>query len=52
MAVFLVHSEDHSVLCRFADTAMYFAKEVQNTYLIFDENIKELKNRHTAAVVA
>jgi diguanylate cyclase (GGDEF)-like protein len=50
VAVFPVHSEDHSTLCRFADTAMYCAKEVQDTYLIFDENMKELKNRHTTAV--
>jgi diguanylate cyclase (GGDEF)-like protein len=45
VAVFPVHSEDHSALCRYADMAMYRAKEEHDTYLLFDESMKEQKSR-------
>ena len=47
VAVYPVHSEDHSALCRYADMAMYRAKEKKDTYLIYDESMKE-KNRRPA----
>lgn len=48
IAVFPVHSEDHSTLCRFADIAMYRAKDVQDTYVIYDESMKTDKSRRPA----
>ncbi|MEZ5572049.1 MAG: GGDEF domain-containing protein [Halioglobus sp.] len=44
VAVFPNHSEDHSALCRYADLAMYRAKEEQDAYLIFDESMKSNKS--------
>jgi predicted signal transduction protein with EAL and GGDEF domain len=49
VAVFPVHSEDHSMLCRYADIAMYSAKEKHDTYVVFEESMKDRKstmNRH------
>ena len=53
VAVYPVHSEDHGALCRFADLAMYRAKEAKDTYLVFDETMNgenscELSRRPTA----
>tara|TARA_R110002049_G_scaffold188251_9_gene356643 strand:+ start:10848 stop:12020 length:1173 start_codon:yes stop_codon:yes gene_type:complete len=47
VAVFPVHTDDLSALCRYADMAMYRAKEAQDTYLIFDESMKKQKNRRS-----
>lgn len=45
VAVFPVHSEDHSALCRYADMAMYRAKEQHDTYLLFDTSMTEARTR-------
>lgn len=45
VSVFPVHSEDHSTLCRYADIAMYRAKEQHDTYVVFDESMKLQKTR-------
>jgi diguanylate cyclase (GGDEF)-like protein len=37
VSVYPDHSEDHSALCRYADVAMYQAKEKQDAYRIFDQ---------------
>ena len=47
VAVFPVHTEDLSALCRYADMAMYRAKDVTDTYLIFDESMKKDKHRRS-----
>lgn len=39
VAIFPDHSTDHSELCRYADKAMYLAKEQHNTYLIYDDEM-------------
>jgi diguanylate cyclase (GGDEF)-like protein len=40
VSVFPNHSEDHRALCRYADMAMYLAKEKHDSYLIYDESMK------------
>jgi diguanylate cyclase (GGDEF)-like protein len=45
VSVFPIHSDDHSTLCRYADMAMYRAKEEHDTYLLFDESMKEQRTR-------
>lgn len=37
VAIYPDHSEDYSVLCRYADVAMYQAKEQQDAYQVFDK---------------
>lgn len=37
VAIYPDHTNDHSVLCRYADVAMYQAKEKQDAYRIFDK---------------
>ena len=37
VAIFPNHSTNHDDLCRFADTAMYRAKEQSDAYLVFEE---------------
>jgi diguanylate cyclase (GGDEF)-like protein len=39
VAIYPDHSEDHSVLCRYADVAMYQAKEKQDAYQVFDKTM-------------
>lgn len=43
VSVFPIHSDDYSALCRYADIAMYQAKEKHDAYLIFDESMKTQK---------
>ena len=43
ISVFPDHSEKYSALCRYADMAMYRAKEQHDAYIIFDESMKEQK---------
>jgi len=40
VAVYPVHAEDDSALCRYADIAMYRAKEKSDTWVMFEENMK------------
>jgi diguanylate cyclase (GGDEF)-like protein len=40
VSVFPNHSADHNTLCRYADLAMYRAKEKHDSYLLFDESMK------------
>jgi diguanylate cyclase (GGDEF)-like protein len=40
VSVFPNHSPDHNTLCRYADLAMYRAKETHDAYLLFDESMK------------
>lgn len=39
VAIFPDHSTDHGALCRYADKAMYLAKEQHNTYLVYNETM-------------
>jgi diguanylate cyclase (GGDEF)-like protein len=48
VSVFPNHSEDHNALCRYADMAMYLAKEQHDAYLMFDESMKVQKVRKPA----
>jgi diguanylate cyclase (GGDEF)-like protein len=41
VSIFPDHSEQYSALCRYADMAMYRAKEQHDAYIIFDESMKE-----------
>jgi diguanylate cyclase (GGDEF)-like protein len=43
VAIFPEHSKDHSALCRYADMAMYQAKEHHDAYLVFNESMKVKK---------
>ena len=43
VSVFPDHSEKYSALCRYADMAMYRAKEQHDAYIVFDESMKEQK---------
>jgi len=45
VSIFPDHSEEYSALCRYADMAMYHAKEKHDAYLIFDESMKAQKVR-------
>jgi diguanylate cyclase (GGDEF)-like protein len=45
VSVFPNHSEDHNALCRYADIAMYLAKEQHDAYLMFEESMKSQKSR-------
>jgi diguanylate cyclase (GGDEF)-like protein len=45
VSVFPNHSEDHRALCRYADMAMYLAKEKHDSYLIYDESMKVEEGR-------
>jgi len=45
VSVFPNHSEDHRVLCRYADMAMYIAKEKHDSYLIYDESMHGQEGR-------
>ncbi len=45
ISIFPDHSEEYSALCRYADMAMYHAKEKHDAYLIFDESMKAQKVR-------
>jgi diguanylate cyclase (GGDEF)-like protein len=49
VSVFPIHSEDYSALCRYADIAMYQAKEKHDAYLIFEESMKGQNTRRPAA---
>jgi len=40
VAIYPVHSEDDSALCRYADIAMYRAKEKSDTWVMFEESMK------------
>jgi diguanylate cyclase (GGDEF)-like protein len=40
VAIFPNHSEDHSILCRYADMAMYQAKKKHDAYLVFEDSMK------------
>ena len=40
VSIFPDHSRDYSALCRYADMAMYNAKEQHDAYLMFDESMK------------
>jgi diguanylate cyclase (GGDEF)-like protein len=37
VAIYPNHSEDYNALCRFADAAMYKAKETQDSFLVYDQ---------------
>ena len=45
VAIFPDHSEQYSALCRYADMAMYRAKEQHDAYVVFDESMKQQKTR-------
>lgn len=45
VSIFPNHSEDHSALCRYADIAMYHAKEKHDAYLMFEERMMGQKSR-------
>jgi diguanylate cyclase (GGDEF)-like protein len=45
VSIFPDHSEDFSTLCRYADIAMYLAKEKHDAYLVYDESMKGKKSR-------
>ena len=40
VAIYPVHAEDDSALCRYADMAMYRAKEISDTWVMFEESMK------------
>lgn len=40
IAIYPDHSTDHDVLCRYADKAMYLAKERHDTYVVFDDSMR------------
>ena len=40
VAIYPDHSSDHDLLCRYADKAMYLAKERQDSYVIFDDSMR------------
>jgi predicted signal transduction protein with EAL and GGDEF domain len=40
VAIYPVHAEDDSALCRYADMAMYQAKEKSDTWVMFHESMK------------
>lgn len=47
VAIYPDHSHDHAALCRFADKAMYHAKEQTDTYLVYRHDlppISEVRN--------
>lgn len=48
VSIFPNHSEDHNALCRYADTAMYHAKETHDTYVMFEESMMGQKSRQPA----
>jgi diguanylate cyclase (GGDEF)-like protein len=48
VSIFPNHSEDHNTLCRYADTAMYYAKEKHDAYLLFEESMMGQKSRQPA----
>ena len=39
VAIFPNHSEDYDDLCRYADAAMYQAKEITDAYLVYEETM-------------
>ena len=39
VSIFPDHSTNHTTLCRYADKAMYLAKEQHDTYLVYDETM-------------
>lgn len=45
IAIFPSHSEDHNILCRYADTAMYIAKEKRDAYIVYEEGMMGQKSR-------
>ncbi len=40
VAIFPNHSEDCDDLCRYADTAMYRAKEISDAYMVYEDTMK------------
>lgn len=50
VAIFPNHSEDHNTLCRYADTAMYHAKEKHDAYILFEEGMMGQKSRQAASI--
>ena len=40
VAIYPLHSHDYSTLCRFADTAMYSAKQNNDSYVIYDKSLE------------
>lgn len=45
VSIFPDHSEQYSALCKYADIAMYQAKEQHDAYIVFDESMKNQQSR-------
>lgn len=48
ISIFPNHAEDHNTLCRYADTAMYIAKEKRDAYILFQEGMMGQKSRRSS----